>query len=322
MWTDVIAPFRLQTQPDALAANVRQASRVLPRDIVGVDWRYRDENFFVAPRLRDAGYQAFTAPAARSSGDVFNLPRLRFHTTNIRGAFLRAVEWRLLGTILTSWSYRGSPHEVCLAEYVGAAYGWNAGEPDVPALLTRFFQQRYGLPEVVSGEIVQAALAETADPIPTALGKPVLDVERRAWTIPAEKQADQLIDRLGREQPTRLIESLQTQRRLFAKHDELWRSALRLASRHRSELQSWDLSRRHLAHRLELSAALARLKSGGEIAQELRELAETRGELRSEWKALYREAATPLHMEVELDIRFDAEPGIVEAVRRWEEPAL
>ena len=76
------------------------------------------------------------------------------------------------------------------------------------------------------------------------------------------------------------------------------------------------MSRRHLEHRLALSIALVRLKSGANVDEQLRSLAEATGKLRDEWEALYRDVYTPSFMEVDLGIRFDAEPGIIEAVRR------
>jgi hypothetical protein len=82
------------------------------------------------------------------------------------------------------------------------------------------------------------------------------------------------------------------------------------------DLYSWDLSRRHLQHRLALSLASVWLKSGGKGEEEqLGSLAEASSKLRDAWSEHYREVFTPRHMEVELDIRFDAEPGIIEAVR-------
>ncbi len=153
--------------------------------------------------------------------------------------------------------------------------------------------------------------------VPTALGRPTLDVQRRAWTIPAAYQAEQLVKRISAEgDATRVAASLDSQLRLFTGNDRLWQSALKSATRHQSELRSWDLSRRHLEHRLRLSIALARSKSGANVDQQLRLLAEDSTKMRNEWKELYREVYTPPFMEVDLGIRFDAEPGIIAAVRR------
>jgi hypothetical protein len=318
LWTDVIAPFGLQKEPEAMAARVREAAQVLPHEVIGVDWSYYSKDFFVAPRMLDAGFRAFTAPAARCSGDLFDVPCVLLHMGNIQGGFLRAVELKLAGTIITSWSYRGSPHEVCLPEYACAAYGWNTHEADVPTLLKRFFRQRYGLSGADGAALARVALAETNVIVPTALARPSLDTNKRAWTIPATRQADQLTSRISKEDSTQLQASLESQMRQFAGNDALWQSALRSAKRHQRELYSWDLSRRHLQHRLALSLALARLKSGGKGEEQLDSLAEARSKLRDAWSEHYRDVFTPQHMEVELDIRFDAEPGIIEAVRGWE----
>jgi hypothetical protein len=301
-----------------MATRIQEAAQVLPHEVIGVDWSYYSKDFFVAPRLRDAGFRAFTAPAARCSGDLFDLPKVFLHMENIQGGFLGAVELKLAGTIITSWSYRGSPHEVCLPEYACAAYGWNARETDVPTLLRRFFRQRYGLPEADGAALAKAALAETRIIVPTTLARPSLDTNKRAWTIPATRQADQLMSRISKEEPAQLQISLESQLRQFAGNDALWQSALRSAKRHQRELCSWDLSRRHLQHRLALALALTPLKSGGKEEERLDSLAQARRQLRDAWSEHYRDVFTPQRMEVELDIRFDAEPGIIEAVRGWE----
>jgi len=38
LWTDVIAPFRLQRDPEAIATRAREAAQVLPHEVIGVDW--------------------------------------------------------------------------------------------------------------------------------------------------------------------------------------------------------------------------------------------------------------------------------------------
>ncbi|MBN2161395.1 MAG: hypothetical protein JW713_00515, partial [Pontiellaceae bacterium] len=318
MWTDVIAPFKLQDKPEVVASFAREAAKVLPREVIGVDWRYRGADYYVAPRLREVGLRAFTAPAARCSGDVFALPRLMLHMDNIRLACLQAVEWKLPGTIITSWSYRGSPHEVCLPEYACAAYGWNTGEGEIPALLGRFFRQRYGLPEADGASLAQAALEETKQYIPTAQAKPSYDIDKRAWIMSAAKQSGQLIALAGRKDPAALAASLENQVRLFDKNDVFWQSALQNATRFQGELRCWNLSRRHLKHRLELSRVLMMLKTGANVDKQLASLNEARNRLRDEWRELYRDVYTPPFMQVDLEVRFGAEPGIIDALRRWQ----
>ena len=51
--------------------------------------------------------------------------------------------------------------------------------------------------------------------------------------------------------------------------------------------------------------------------EQLGSLAEARGKLRKEWKALYRDVYTAAFMEVDLGFRFDAEPGIIEVIQSW-----
>jgi hypothetical protein len=323
MWTDMFAPFALQDKPEKaeeLAAKIRAAVKVLPREMIGVDWWYGGGGFQVSPLLRAAGIQAFTASAARcDSCELLDWPRLAYHMENIRAGCLQAVKSTMLGTIVTSWSYRGCPHELCLPEYACAAYGWNTREADVAALLARFFQQRYVLPEAESAALAKAALAETKIKVPTIEAEMnTWNSKERTWIIPAKQQAAQLINRMKEQGAERLRASLQTELLEFAGNDALWQSALQSAKRHQAELLSWDLSRRHLKHRLDLSQALMAGNTGKDGQRMYGSLIEAGNKLREEWKELYRDTFTPRHMKVELDLRFDTEPGIIEAFRKNE----
>ncbi|MCC6126995.1 MAG: beta-N-acetylhexosaminidase [Pirellulales bacterium] len=323
MWTDMFAPFALQDSKEKsaeLAEKIRAAMKILPRDVIGVDWWYGSADFKVSPKLRAAGFQAFTASAARcDSRELVDWPRLAYHLENIRGGCLQAIASKMPGTIITSWSYRGCPHELCLPEYAGISYAWNAREAGVPILLKNFFRQRYALPDGLSDALAQAALAETKIDVPTLQAEMTnWNAAERTWTIPPRRQAEQLLARIKKHGAESIRDSLSDGLRQYAENDALWRSVLQSAAMNRTELQCWDLSRRHLRHRLELTLALARMKAGEDVEQRLAALVQEGAKLREEWKTLYRDVFTPAHMKVELDLRFDAEPGIIDAVRRAE----
>ncbi len=135
-------------------------------------------------------------------GDVFDLPRVRLHTGEYPGRLSPGGRVEAGGNdrhqlVVPRVAPRGVPAGVCR---VRPTAGTRARRT-LPALLARFFRQRYGLSEADGAGLAQAALAETKENVPTALGAPTLDVKRRAWTIPAAKQADQLISRIGKEDP-------------------------------------------------------------------------------------------------------------------------
>jgi hypothetical protein len=321
MWTDMFAPFALQDSAEKsakLAESIRAAMQILPRDMIGVDWWYGTADFKVSPKLRAAGFQAFTASAARcDSRELLDWPRLSYHLENIRGGCLQAIASKMPGTIITSWSYRGCPHELCLPEYAGISYAWNAREAGVPILLKNFFRQRYALADGLGAALTQAALAETKIDVPTLQAEMTnWNAAERTWTIPAPRQAEQLLARIKKHGAESVRDSLSDALRQYAENDAVWRSVLQAAAINRTELQCWDLSRRHLRHRLELTQALARMKAGEDVERRLAALLEAGAKLREEWKSLYRDVFTPAHMKVELDLRFDAEPGIIDAVRQ------
>jgi hypothetical protein len=58
--------------------------------------------------LRDRGFQVIVAPAARSLGDSFCVPK-EHHVENILGAVASAQEAHVLGVLITSWALRRSP---------------------------------------------------------------------------------------------------------------------------------------------------------------------------------------------------------------------
>ncbi|MCC6127371.1 MAG: family 20 glycosylhydrolase [Pirellulales bacterium] len=319
IWTDLIAPFELRKQPRELAAKIRDAAKTLPREVVGVDWWYRSNEFLVSPLLREAGFQAITASAARSgTGELIDLPRMSLHTENIRAGCLQAVQSKMAGTIITSWSYRGSPHEVCLPEYACAAYGWNTREAGVPALLERFFRQRYAFSDAEAAALTIAALSETKIDLPAAeSGRLFWDPPSRTWSLTPDRQAAQLIASIESQGLKRQRASLESSRRLIAGNNALWESALRSAKRHRDELRSWNLSRRRIQHRLELTLALTRLKAGNDEDGQLHNLAASGARLREEWKNHYLRVFTPAHLNIELFNRFDSEPGLIDAMHQW-----
>ena len=60
--------------------------------------------------FKEQGFAAMPAPAVRSAGDNFALPRFGLHMDNTRLAFLKAAEFKANGAFVTSWSDRGSSH--------------------------------------------------------------------------------------------------------------------------------------------------------------------------------------------------------------------
>jgi len=266
------------------------------------------------------GFDAYTAPAARSNGDSFDLPRLDLHSNNIRMAFLKAAAFRLPGAILTSWSYRGSPHEVCLAEYVGTAYGWNSRTPAVPELLASLLRQRYGIDDP---ELARAMLADSQVVPASTLARPKLDDGKRAWVLSSEAQLEQIRQVAGRE-PDKQLQQLGSWLDQLSATTERLRRAKSAARRHQDELACWDLSYRHLVHRLRFVPLVVRLirakqanSEGPQVAEwkrSLESLFEPRARLRAEWAGLYRDVCTARHLEIELHNRFDAEADIIDRI--------
>jgi len=307
MWADVVLKNDQQ----------KRAKKALPHNIVFVDWCYSGK-FNRTGIFQDMGFQAFTASAARNRGDQFDLPRLQLHMYNIRDGFIKASELKLAGSIITSWSYRGAPHEVCLPEYAGAVYGWNTHMPDTPELTAIFFQERYGLPEADAQVLSKTALAEGNIKVPTTRG-----IVGFNGSISSASQAGQLLDYMTN---TAATISLQNSLQILTNGDSLWQAVLRTAVRNQRELQSWDLTRRHLIHRLKLALTLTHPKKiegndatnktmeAGPLELQFDLLNRERDVLREEWQQLYHNVFTPSHMKNELDYRFDAETGIVEKV--------
>ncbi len=275
-----------------------------------------------APGFQALGFGAFTAPAARCGGDNFDLPRYELHLNNIRVAFRKAAEFGLPGAIITSWSYRGSPHEVCLPEYACAAYGWNPEMGDVAAFLSRFFKQRYGLSEP---RLAATALSLSKVLPPSTIATPKRDDARDAWVVSAETQFEQIKTAMA---PARRADSLATWARWGKEAGE----AIQLlggaasAPRNAGELEHWTLSLRHLEHRLNLLQSLAPLVAVaylGETApaadlavwkDRLQRSAAQREQLRQQWAHLYTPQMTARHLEIELYNRFAAEAEMIGAV--------
>ena len=272
--------------------------------------------------FKDLGFDAFISPAARCSGDNFDLPRYGMHMANIRLAFLKAVAYELPGSIVTSWSYRGSPHEVCLPEYVCTSYGWNTATPDIGELLARFFRQRYGIDGT---KLAEAVLAESSIVPPSTLARPTLDDEKRAWRLTAAAQLEQIKRLAGAKADTHLTR-LQQQLEQLTRSESLWQEAIPKARRHQRELRHWGLSHHHLMHRLRFvppALQLIRSADAGADAdkeqmnkwrRQLESLAGPRDKLRREWAELYGESCTPRHLETDIYNRFDAETAIIEGL--------
>jgi len=268
------------------------------------------------------GFEAFTAPAARCSGDHFDLPRLDLHMSNVQIAFRKAVEFKLPGAILTSWSYRGSPHEVCLPEYACAAGGWNANVDEPAEFLGRFLSQRYGIDDA---DLAEAIWRIAPIVPPSMLARPELDDARGAWIVPARGQLQQLRDAI-RDGVADRLSQWEAWRQQASEASESLRRSADAATRNRHELRYWQLSLEHLVHRLGLIQPLARLLAAREgqpdarhdeiasLKAEVHSFEESRDDLRSAWAELYGPLLTSRHLEVDLYNRFDAEKKMIEAV--------
>lgn len=266
-----------------------------------------------AAGLDALGFQAVTGSAARSGGDNFGLPRTRLHMANTRRAFLQARAFGLEGGIVTSWSYRAAPHEVCLPTYAAAGYGWNPTMPDVPALLAAFLEQRYGI-GVADG--LARAILDESEVIPlTTVAQPSLDDGRRAWMTTAATQWQAIADVVEAD-TTAFLKRNAHWRAMMSKHDEVWAAALPSATRHVDELHYWALAREHLAHRLDLVPVLiawARHRDKAASADafpsavELLRLHRRSEALRRRWASRFAGIYTPGFLEVDLEQRFDVE---------------
>jgi hypothetical protein len=273
--------------------------------------------------FKDLGFDAFTAPAARCSGDNFDWPRFDLHMRNLRIAFLKAAEFHLPGTIVTNWSYRGSSHELCLAEMSSVAYGWNDNTPDIEPLLTAFFRQRYGIDQP---GLAQAVLGVSTVLPATTVALPKRDNARNAWVLSTELQLAQIKTLIQTPQREELLQQHRAWLDQVQHLAALWREATRKATRNRGDLRHWNLAISHIEHRLRLIQPLAGL---AEVAyadaqaseeqvrkwqEELKSLEGSREDLRVAWADLYGPIATPQHLEVQLLERFDAEREIAAIV--------
>lgn len=272
------------------------------------------------------GFDAYTAPAARAGGDNFDLPRFNLHLDNIRLAFEKAAEYKLAGTIITSWSYRGAPHEVCLPLYAACAYGAEPLPDDNPAFMRAFLHQRYGL----GGEDTELARAilDTSDILPmSTIAQPSYDTERHAWIMTAATQLEQLeqiATQPDKDATLRVYGSWLSHMEHTA---SLLDGALASAERNRAELEHWKLSVDHLAHRLRFAQPMIELAAIAygdqdpenrlvrEQEQALAKLAGPRNQLRDRWRQLYKPIVTPAHLEIQLYNRFDAELEMIEILK-------
>jgi hypothetical protein len=269
--------------------------------------------------FKSVGFGAITAPAARCSGDNFDLPRYELHMNNIRLAFRKAAEFGLPGAIITSWSYRGSPHEVCLPEYACAAYGWNPEMGDITVFLKRFFEQRYGLSDP---RLAETALLLSKVLPPSTIATPWRDTERNAWVVSAQTQLEQIKTAMA---PARKSETLAARARWdkdVAEAIELFSTTSSNARRNAGELYYWILSLRHLKHRLAVLAELEPLVELADVSEtppgvdlkarnRLLGIAERREQLRQQWAHLYAPDMTPQHLGIELYNRFGAEDQMI-----------
>ncbi len=273
--------------------------------------------------FKKLGYDAITAPAARFSGNNFALPRYAIHMENIRLAMTKAVQYKSLGSIITSWSYRLSPHEVCLPSYACAAYGWNVSTPDIATLLKQFFVLRYGIDEP---SLAKGLLGIPEDAPPTTAAAPRWDKEHRRWVMTGAQQFDQIAKFTAKKSPL----SPETNRQQVKELNDLAKileHATNQAQRRRAELTFWKLSLNHLRHRLQLLEQLYRLvppKNAkppvqdksliDDFMQQILTLKQQHLDLRRDWSESFNGILTSHYLLTDLYIRFDAEDEIVDLV--------
>jgi hypothetical protein len=306
----------------ATLAKVSPAYRKYFGEAVGLDGARQRGGlvaFGHAAAFKAQGFGAFPAPAARCAGDNFALPRFDLHMNNIRIAFLKAADFKLPGAFVTSWSYRSSPHEVCLPEYACVSYGWNPATPDTGKLMAGFFRQRYGIDDA---SLAAALLATTPIIPPSTRAAPALDDTWTGWVMNGQQQVQQIKEVVGgdREQTLATCRTWLEQMTGTAKE---FQEAAAKATRNQPELRHWDLSMQHLIHRLRLLQPLLRLAgvaygragaSDGEIAgwtKEVQQFDRPREVLRGAWADLYRDIHTLHHLKIELYNRFDAEREMI-----------
>jgi len=263
--------------------------------------------------FKTLGFGAFNAPAARCVGDSFDLPRFGLHMDNIQVASRKAAEFSLPGVIVASWSYRGSPHEVCLPEYVCIASAWNRATPQPAELMQRFLAQRFGITDASLG----AAILDLSSVVPpSCLAQPSLDDARGAWVMGSDHQLRQIRESLKRdpEDKVRRWRSWQQQLESVAKR----LSEVTAQARHADELRKWKLAVNHLSHRLEWLQAVAVVlipesdhRSSSEVFSALGAASER---LRADWAGAFKQVHTPLSLDAQLFTRFDTEKEITRAV--------
>ncbi len=264
--------------------------------------------------FKTLGFDAFASPAARCVGDSFDLPRFDTHMDNIQVASRKAAEFGLPGVIVTSWSYRGSPQEVCLPEYVCVASAWNRATPGAAELMSRFFAQRFGITDPDLGAAIMA-LAPIVPP--SCLAQPSLDDVRGAWVMGSEHQLRQIRDALKQDPKGKVQQWLTWQRQAESVAKRL--SETTTPTRNADELRKWKLAVDHLAHRLEWLQTVAPCivpNSGDRPTPDHFSVLESASErLRAGWVEAYQNVHTPRSLEAGLYTRFDTEKEIAKKVR-------
>ncbi len=259
--------------------------------------------------FKTLGFDAFTSPAARCVGDSFDLPRFDTHMDNIQVASRKAAEFGLPGVIVTSWSYRGSPHEVCLPEYACVASAWNRATPGPAELMSRFFAQRFGVTDPGLG----AAIVDLSPIVPpSCLAQPSLDDARGAWVMGSENQLRQIREALKQDPQGKLQQWQSWQQQIEVVSKRLRESATQ--ARHADELRKWELALAHLSHRLAwLQAVAARIVPDSDPQSDHADFAAFQAacdRLRANWAEAYQDIHTPLSLTAQLYTRFDTEKEI------------
>ena len=263
--------------------------------------------------FKTLGFQAFNAPAARCAGDNFDLPRFEWHMQNIQVASRKAAEFGLPGVIVTSWSYRGSSHEVCLPEYACIASAWNRATLGPAVLMRQFFAQRFGITDANLG----AAILDLSPVVPpSCLAQPALDDARGAWVMGGDHQLRQISEALKRDPKGKLRQWQSWQQQVEMVSKRLRESATQ--ARHADELRKWELALAHLSHRLKwlqtLASRIVPDRNPQSDQADFSAFEAACDELRAKWADAYKDIHTPLSLTAQLYTRFDTEKEIAKAV--------
>jgi hypothetical protein len=137
--------------------------KLIPRDIVMVDWNYDPQFQYDSPRVfRDAGFPFMVSPAVRNYAGPF--PDFFTSFGNIRQFIAAGVEDSAVGVLTSSWNDYGG-EELRELNYYGyacaAEYSWQPERADFSSFSDRFFRDFCGTEDI---DDLKAAYAILSSP--------------------------------------------------------------------------------------------------------------------------------------------------------------